>query len=291
MSTADTPPPRTASLPPFPRPAAGRDSTRSQLRPVTQRRSWGSFRAISALVLREMSTSYGRVTGGYFWAIGEPVGGIMILAIIFSLGFRNPPIGTNFAIFYATGLVPFLFYSDIAQKLSQAIQYSRSLLAYPAVTFVDAILGRLITNVITQLLVAYIVFAGITLTMETRTDPQLPEIALSLAMAAVLGSGIGVLNCFLFTAFPSWLKIWQILTRPLLIMSCVIFMFDTVPQPWRDWLWWNPIVHIVGQMRKAFYPSYSGDYVSPAYCFGVGLICMTLGLALLLRYHRDLLNG
>nr|WP_255330237.1 ABC transporter permease [Paracoccus albicereus] len=258
---------------------------------MTRRRSWGSGRAIGALVLREMSTSYGRVSGGYLWAIAEPVGGIMILAIIFSLGFRNPPIGTNFAIFYATGLVPFLFYSDISQKLSQAIQFSRSLLAYPAVTFMDAILGRLFTNVVTQLLVAYIVFAGITLTMETRTDPQLPEIALSLAMAGVLGLGIGVLNCFLFTGFPWWQKVWMILNRPLMIASCVIFMFDTVPQPWRDWLWWNPLVHVVGQMRKAFYPSYSGDYVSPAYVFGVGLICLTLGLTLLLRYHRDLLNG
>ncbi|MCQ0971230.1 ABC transporter permease [Paracoccus sp. TK19116] len=291
MSTTETPPPSIAAIPPFPRVAASKNRATPTLRPVTRRRSWGSGRAIGALVLREMSTSYGRVSGGYLWAIAEPVGGIMILAIIFSLGFRNPPIGTNFAIFYATGLVPFLFYSDISQKLSQAIQFSRSLLAYPAVTFMDAILGRLFTNVVTQLLVAYIVFAGITLTMETRTDPQLPEIALSLAMAGVLGLGIGVLNCFLFTGFPWWQKVWMILNRPLMIASCVIFMFDTVPQPWRDWLWWNPLVHVVGQMRKAFYPSYSGDYVSPAYVFGVGLICLTLGLTLLLRYHRDLLNG
>lgn len=289
MSVSDPP---AAPLPSLRAQSAGvrREPGGLALQPVSARRTLATPRAVAALVLREMATTYGRASGGYLWAIAEPVGGIALLAIIFSVGFRNPPIGTNFAIFYATGLVPFLYYTDLSAKLSQSIQFSRPLLTYPAVTFVDAILGRLVTNVVTQLLVAYIIFAGIVLTMETRTDPQMVEIALAFAMATALATGIGVLNCFLFTAFPSWQKIWGILNRPMFIVSCVIFVFDTIPQPWRDWLWWNPVIHVVGQMRKAFYPSYSGDYVSPAYVFGVGLICTALGLALLLRYHRDLLN-
>ena len=263
----------------------------ARLRPVNGGRRFASLRAIGALVLREMSTTFGRSSTGYLWSIAEPVGGILLLTLIFSVGFRTPPIGTNFAIFYATGVLPFMFYNDISARLSQSIQFSAQLLAYPAVTFVDAILARLITNLVTQLLVCYLVFSGIVLTMETRTDPQLMPIALSLAMATALASGVGVFNCFFFTAFPTSQKIWAILNRPMFILSCVIFPYHGVPQPYRDWLWWNPVVHIVGQMRVGFYPSYRGDYISPAYVFGVSIVLLAIGLALLSRYHRDLLNS
>ena len=49
------------------------------------RRSWATFRTVSALMLREMSTRYGRSPGGYAWALLEPVGAIIVMAIGFGL--------------------------------------------------------------------------------------------------------------------------------------------------------------------------------------------------------------
>ena len=78
-------------------------------------------RIISALILREIGTSYGRSPGGYLWALAEPVLGIALLTVIFSIGFRTPPIGVNFPLFYATGLLPFLMFVDLSNKVAQAI--------------------------------------------------------------------------------------------------------------------------------------------------------------------------
>lgn len=267
------------------------DDEVAQLRPVHQQRSYASLRAIGALILREMTTTNGRSATGYLWAVAEPVGGIILLTLIFSLGLRTPPVGTNFAMFYATGLVPFLLFNDMCNKTAQSIRFSATLLAYPAVTFTDALIARIFYNALTQLLVAYLIFTGIYFMQETRTDPQVLSIALSLAMAFVLAIGIGVLNCFLFTAFPWWQFGWAILTRPLFIISCVLFIYDDIPQPYQDYLWYNPLIHVIGQMRVAFYPSYIGNYVSPTYVFGIGLVLMMIGLGLLVRYHRDLLNS
>ncbi|MDO5614190.1 MAG: ABC transporter permease [Paracoccus sp. (in: a-proteobacteria)] len=276
--------------PALPQPAAA--PAKPELREINSvRRRWPTMRAVGALMLREMSTTYGRSAGGYIWAVLEPVAGITLLVVIFSLALRSPPIGTNFAIFYASGIVPFMFYNHIAASIGDAIRYSQRLLAYPAVTFVDALVARLMLNVITQLLVAYVVLTGIVLTMDTRTDPQIASIALGFAMATVLAAGVGTLNCFLGSAFPTWNKIWAVLNRPMFILACILFPFDSVPVPYRDWLWWNPVVHIVGQVRHGFYPSYSGWYVSPAYVFAFGIVTMTVGLLLLTRYHRDLLNS
>lgn len=262
-----------------------------KLRPVHRQRSFASSRAIGALILREMATTYGRSPMGYLWAVAEPVGGILLLTAIFSVGFASPPLGTNFPIFYATGIVPFLMYMSLSARIAGSIAYSRHFLAYPAVTFMDALIARIFLNSITQVLVAYIVFSGIYFTQETRTDPQVIGIMMSLLMAIAISVGVGTINCFLATAFPTWQLIWAILTRPMFLVSCIFFIFDNVPIPYRDWLWYNPLVHVIGQMRRSFYPSYAGDYVSFSYTFGVSLLLIVIGLALLARYHRDLLNS
>ncbi|MCZ0961836.1 ABC transporter permease [Paracoccus benzoatiresistens] len=270
---------------------AANQGTPEKLRLSHRHRSFASMRAISALVLREMSTTNGKSAGGYLWAVAEPVGSIVLLTAIFSLVLASPPIGTNFPIFYATGMVPFLFFMAISTRVSQSVTYSKALLAYPAVTFMDALLGRMIMNGITQMLVAYIIFAALLIFQETRTDPQAGGIALALFMAFFFGAAVGVMNCFLNEAFSWWAKVWSILNRPLILVSCVLFVYDDLPRPFADYLWYNPLVHIVGQMRKSFYPFYAGEYVSIAYVFGVSLLLYALGLALLIRYHRDLQNS
>ena len=254
------------------------------------KRRFASLRAIAALVLREMSTTNGRSPGGYLWEILEPAAGIALMTIIFSLGFRNPPLGSNFALFYASGLVPLAMFTTISTRVGAAVTYSRQLLAYPSVTFVDAILGRFALNVITQILVATVIFTGILLAFDTKTIVQMPYVAAAMAMAAALGLGIGTLNCFLFTKFPIWQQLWSILTRPLFLVSCVFMMYDQIPVWARDWLWYNPIIHCVGMMRHGFYSTYHASYVSVAYVLAVALVTGTIGLMLLYRHKDDLLE-
>lgn len=247
-------------------------------------------RTIAALVLREMSTTYGRSPGGYVWAVLEPTLGIALLTVIFQIGFRAPALGVSFPLFYATGMLPFLMFSDLANKLAEALRFSRALLEYPRVTFVDALLARLILNAMTQALVAYIIFTCILVLFETRTVLHFPAIFLGFAMAISLGFGVGVMNCYLTTRFSLWQRTWAIATRPLFIISCIFFVFDAIPQPYRDYLWWNPLVHVVGMTRSGFYPYYDANYVSVAYVFGVGLCASAIGLLLLRRFHKDLMQ-
>lgn len=266
------------------------DTTSAELRPVRTRRKFPTIRAIAALMLREMSTTYGRSPGGYLWAVLEPAAGIAVLSLIFSIGFRNPPMGTNFPIFYATGLVPFMFFTDISNKLSQSINFSRQLLAYPSVTYIDALLGRFVLNALTQLLVGYIVLLGILMAFETRTTLEMDRVIMAYAMSASLALGIGVMNALLISMFPVWQQVWGIVTRPLFLISGIIFTYERIPDPYQSYLWYNPLMHVTGEMRAAFYVSYEADYVFPMYVFGLSLILLVLGLVFLRRYHRDIIN-
>lgn len=259
-----------------------------RLRRVSARLPFAGPRTIVALMLREMSSTYGRSPGGYLWAVLEPVLGIALLSLVFSLGFRAPRLGTNFAIFYATGVLPFQFFSILSGRMALAILYSQALLAYPRVTFVDVLTARFVLNVLTQLLVATLIFTGIRLAFDTRTTLEMSSIMLSFAMAGVLGAGIGTLNCFLNALFPLWDRAWSIATRPLFLLSGVIFIYESIPEPYRGWLWYNPLMHVTGEMRAGFYYGYEAEYVNPAYVFAIGLTCLLAGLIFLRRYHRDI---
>lgn len=253
-------------------------------------RRFASLRTITALVLREMVTTYGRSPGGYLWAVLEPVAGIALLTLIFSTSFRSPALGTNFPIFYATGMVPFLMYSDVSSKVALSLLFSKPLLAYPAVTYLDALIARFLVNMLTQLLVAYITLGGILLVFDTRLLPDYPTIVAAFGLTTLLALGIGTMNCYLFSRFPVWQRTWSIIMRPMFIISCIFFLFESIPQPYRDILWYNPLVHIVGLMRRGFYASYDASYVSILYLLGLSLGLFMAGLLLLRRHHRYLLN-
>lgn len=253
-------------------------------------RPLATTRTVVALMLREMATTYGRSPGGYVWAVLEPVGGIAILSFAFSLFLHRPALGTNFPLFYATAYLPFTLYAQLSQKIGQSLQFSKPLLAYPSVTFVDAVLARFLLNTLTNVVVFVLVIGAVHAIYGLAAILDWPAILLSLAMAAALGLGIGAMNCYLRAVFTVWDTVWGIVNRPLFIVSGVFFLYEGVPMTVQGLLWWNPLIHITGEMRRGFYPSYQASYVSPAYVFTVALIPLALGLLLLRRAHRDFLN-
>ncbi|MGM2810355.1 hypothetical protein, partial [Bacillus cereus group sp. Bce027] len=75
--------------------ADGPSPAQTELHAVRKRPRVQMSRTVFALMLREMATTYGSFAGGYIWSILEPVLGIAMLAILFSMAMRSPPIGDN----------------------------------------------------------------------------------------------------------------------------------------------------------------------------------------------------
>lgn len=249
-----------------------------------------SLRTIGALTLREMSVTNGRTALGYLWEVLEPVAGILVLTVLMAMVFRAPPLGANFALFYASGLLPFIAVMDTANKVANSLRAARPLLAYPGVTWLHAILARFLLSVLTKTALTVAVLAGIVglFGLSPLFDPA----ALSAALAAgfVLALAIGLANCVLFHLFPVWEKVWAVVNRPLFLVSGVIFTFESVPEPIRGWLWWNPLIHVVGLMRHGIYPTYKWDYVEPLYLAGIAAVLVPAALFVLRRHWRALVN-
>lgn len=249
---------------------------------------WRFFRAVSALILREMATRYGRTPGGYLWAILEPVGGIVVMSVLFSLIARHPALGTNFMLFFATGMLSFQLYLVVANLVSAAIQFSRPLLGYPAMTLMDALIARLLLNTLTQIFTGGLIFAGIIWFYELQPVLRWGPIFLSMAMALSLAIGVGAVNAVLFTVAPVWQHFWGIFGRAQFLLSGVIFIPEMVPAQFRNLLMWNPVAHVTSEMRKGFYATYDAVYVNPTYVFSVSLVLGVFGMLFLIRFHKDI---
>lgn len=245
-----------------------------------------TLRTIGALVLREIGSSHGRTPGGYLWVILSPVGGIAVMSIAFSLFLRAPSLGTSFVLFYATGMLPFTQYMNMAQKIGMCIRYSRPLLAYPGVTWMDAVLARFFLTMVTDLVVFVIVITGILAFSDTQSHVQVGPIVTGLIMAQVIGLGVGLVNCLLIGYAPVWEQVWSIVNRPLFIASGIFFLYEEMPKLVQNILWWNPVMHATAEVRSGFYATYRAEFVSLPYGFGIALLLMAIGLLFLRRGYR-----
>ncbi len=248
-----------------------------------------TLRNITALILREMSTRYGRTPGGYVWAVVEPMASILFLSLGFSLLLRSPSLGTSFLLFYASGYLILHFYNSLCTPVAKCIHFSKQLLRYPAVNWMDAMLARLILNSLTGITICVLLMTLIILWVDASTVLDMPPIVQAFALAGLIGFGAGSLNCTLFGLFPIWEVVWSVLTRPLFLASGVIFIYEDLPQMAQDVLWYNPLFHLTGLARVGFFPTYSPDYINTTYVLTVGLIMLALGLLLSKRYNRVIL--
>ncbi|MCW9043948.1 MAG: ABC transporter permease [Pseudopelagicola sp.] len=253
----------------------------------TQRRFTG-IRVIAALILREMATRYGRSPGGYVWAFLEPLGGIIILSFAFSLLIRTPSLGTSFILFFATAYLPLQVYSTVSMTTQHSLNFSRALLRYPVVSWIDAILARFILNGLTTSLVTYILLAVILIFTGTRSVLVFVPLIQAVGLALLVGLGVGAFNCVVGGFFPLWERVWQIGTRPLFLASGVFYIYEDLPRIAQDILWFNPLMHITGLMRTGVFTTYHPEYISKTYVAFFGLFFLFFGLLLLRRFHKDL---
>ncbi|WP_241482708.1 ABC transporter permease, partial [Leisingera sp. ANG-M7] len=164
------------------------------------------------------------------------------------------------------------------------------LLRFPAVTWADAVIARFLLNSLTGVLVIILLLSGILAVIDSRAVLDLPKMAVASGLAMALGLGVGMLNCVLMGLYPLWEMVWSIITRPLFLASGIFFLYDDMPQLAQDILWYNPLIHIAGLMRAGVYPTYTPAYVNVPFVLLTSMVLLALGMVLMGRFHRVILN-
>ena len=233
------------------------------------------IRVLHALMLREMATRYGASRLGYVWALLEPVGFIALLSLLFSQLAHAPPIGHSFPLFYATGFIAFHWFHDISTVVAKSAYVNRPLFTFPAVTPLDTVLARFSLQALTGLAVAVVIFGAILAIAPGQVRIRPGPLVQGFVLAAVLGLSLGLFNVWATAISKTWELGWSLVSRPLLLISCVFYTFWSAPLLAREVLWFNPLIHVVGCIRAGFYPVYNASHVEPGYVLALSC-CLTL---------------
>lgn len=236
---------------------------------------------VEALVLRETRTRFGAHQLGYFWAIFEPALWVATFYGLYALLGREAPPGLDLITFLLTGLIPFGLFNKVTAQVSESINGNKALLFYPQVRPVDIAISRSVLEVMTYTCV-FAIFMGshalFTQKWPTVEDPLM--VILGFALATGLGLGLGLVFCSLGVLTKLADRVLGPLLRPLFWCSGIFFTANDLPTNVRDWMLYNPLLHVVELVRDGWFPAYHTRHADIGYVVMWLLCLLTLGLLL-----------
>jgi len=247
-------------------------------------------RVVTAIILRETKTRFGKNKLGYLWAFIEPMAYVTIFILIREKAGTAVPFGSNLYLFILTGILVYRIFISIAGRANGSISSNQALLTYPLVKPVDTIVARIILESLTMILVLTVFFT----ILEIYSDYSLinyPSILIeAVAVLVLLSSGVGFFNAVFCMIFPAWERVWGLMTLPLLIMSGVFYVPKSMPPLVQQIISWNPLTHCVEWFRYGAYLDYD-PALDRSYVIWFGITALTLGFLLEKIFRNGLVRS
>ena len=99
-----------------------------------------------------------------------------------------------------------------------------------------------------------------------------------------------MINMVIQSFFHNWMSIYGLFGFPLWVFSGIFYLPEQVPQPFRDYMLYNPVMHAVMCFRTGFYRDYKAVYLDTSYAMGGAALLLVVGLALMRVARRKLLE-
>jgi len=234
-----------------------------------------------------------RLSGGrlaWLWLFLEPLFQFTMFIFIFGV-FRHKVINSmDSALFTMVGMLGYTFYERTSSQCMNAVDANAALFTYRQVRPVDTVLVRAILEGFLTLMISIILISGMALVGYSVAVNDLLEVIFTVFALWFLGLGLGLNTSVLSVLQPDFAKIYNFATRPLFFISAIFYPSYSIPQPYREWLMLNPVVHGLELLRQGFNNKY---YIVPEislyYLLAWGLVTTVLGLALHVRYAEALI--
>jgi len=277
-------PPLAAGSAELPGPVSPRPGweARTPVRPGWRAAVASQGRILVALLLRDAQTRFGETRLGYLWALLEPISHLALIASVFAathIG-GTAPVGSNLIVYYFTGVLPYLLFSNTVFGVQQSLIANRPLLQIPLVQHVDVLLARGLLELLTQFCVAVIVLTAFVLLGLPAVPDDLFDAASGLFAIWVVGFGIGVINATIIHFVKSWDHVFANVVRALYFTSGIFLNPAEMPEWVRDILVWNPVLQAIDWIRSGFFDSWHPVWLDRGYVVLWGLAAVLIGFSL-----------
>ena len=250
--------------------------------PTTTRSAFKIQRdVIYALLLRELSSRFGKSRGGFIWVLVEPVAHLVVPVLVMSF-IRNRVLpGVEYPVFLLYGFLPFLVFKAICLQIVNGVNVAKGLLSYRQIHLMDVFAANAMAYVVIQAVVFALVLSGMALFGFDVLPPRPVEFAGVVILTVMLAFGLGLVLAAVASLIPDARSVIAIMFMPLYLVSGVLFPITRFPDEMVRWMAINPVLHLVELSRVAAVEGYEPmKYLSITYPVTLALVSTTVGLML-----------
>ena len=243
-------------------------------------------RVISALLMREVITRFGRENVGVLWLIGEPMMFTLGVATLWAAAGLNHGSSIPIVAFAITGYSSVLLWRNTVNRCNSGIQHNLNLLYHRNVRVIDVFATRItleMAGATASFLVLAVIFTGI----EWIAPPVDPLLVVGgWLMLAWFGAALAIV-VGAATAYSELIdRIWHPTAYLLFPLSGAAFMVDWLPPALQQTVLLLPMVHGVEMVREGYFGNVVRTHYDVAYMASVNLVLTLVGLFIL----RDAAN-
>jgi ABC-2 type transport system permease protein/capsular polysaccharide transport system permease protein len=238
-------------------------------------------RVLSALLMRELLTRYGRNNIGFLWLFIEPMLFTLVITIFWTATRSIHGSAIPIAAFALTGYSSVLLWRNLVGRCLNAIQTNKALLYHRHVTIPDVYFARIILEILavsTSFVALAIGLYGLDL-MPPPEDAF--QVLLGWVILSWFGAGLALTIGGLSEKVSLVAKLWPPFAFALFAFSGVGFLVDTLPPAMRDIVLWLPMLNGLEYMRQGWFGSAFVPHYDIEYLLGVNLVLTFAGLSLI----------
>ena len=268
----------------------------SQLKKLPRLKARGGLQvmhaSIRALLLRELQTRFGQYRLGYLWVFLEPLLTIGIMVVLFGTVMQRTLPGMDYSVFLINGIIPFFMFRTGVTLAISATESNRGLFSYRPVKPIDALLARNILEFLLKF-TAYIAFTaafvwfGYSISFE-----QIPQLLGYWSLLFIFMMACSLIFVVIGDFSKELNKFLSVFFLILYFLSGILYSIHIIPAEYREYLLYNPLIHIFELMRHAVAPSYSlVPGISLSYFIVWMIISLFIGLLLYKRFERHMVKS
>jgi capsular polysaccharide transport system permease protein len=228
-----------------------------------------------------MRTRFGRTFFGYVFMVALPLSHLLFLMIMFLfVRAQLALMGTDAAVFWATGLLPYILCLYPSRMIMVCLAQNRPLMYFPIVKSFDIILARGLLEVCTAFWVT-LIFGSILLLFRVDILPIHTFEALSAVLGTVfLGFSLGWIAAVMYKLTHTWVIVNVLLLLAMYLTAGIFFLPASLPLAAQNVIWFNPLLHAVEWLRSAYYEGYGDGLLSRQYLFLSSTVLLFIGVLL-----------
>jgi capsular polysaccharide transport system permease protein len=245
-------------------------------------------RVIGALMIRELSTRFGRENIGFLWIMAEPLLFAGLVGLVWSFMKGPEEHGVSVVAFVATGYIPLTMFRNSVGRVVRIFSVNGSLMYHRQIKVLDFVFVRFLIEMIGALM-AYLFIAVILIYFDLFPVPA----DLGFFMAGWLIYSFFTLSLCLILAPLSEMsdvleKFMPVTVYIMIPFSGTFNMVSWLTPEARDILLYSPFVSAMELMRYGIFGDRVTPYYDVAFPLIASLICTLIGLAMCRRVRRDL---